>query len=61
MDFSDPPILFTTLALGKSLAPQKKGIGTLILHNLHLVILEKKIKAKHKKYITFNLYTTTQI
>lgn len=28
MDLTDPPIIFTTLALGKSLAPQKKGIGT---------------------------------
>lgn len=58
---SQPLWFFTTLALVKNLALQRKGIGTLIVHNLHLVYLKKKKKKKIKqKYITFNLYTTTQ-
>lgn len=50
------------MALVKNLALQRTGIGTLIVHNLHLVYLKKERKENNqtKKYITLNLYTTTQ-
>ena len=42
------PLIFTTLALVKNLALQRKGIGTLIVHNLHLVYLKKEEKNQTK-------------